>query len=185
MESNMIEYKVADDADIEGARLLLDENFRGTLDTDEMKDGFISVRFSFDDLKEMANDGITIVARAGDKIAGVLCTQTCDYNLRKVPLGARLIGAMQDKLISGVPIEADKSLVCGPVCISKDFRGQGVLVKLYDALKIAAAGKFTTGLTLVSQANPRSIRAHEKLGFEKIETFESDGRPFDAFAMKF
>lgn len=181
-KTNII-YKLASEADLQGALTLLDENFRGALADDQMKDGFISVRFTLDELKEMTENGVTVVAVANNEMAGVLFAQSCIYNTRNNPLAARMVEALESKTLDGKPIVTDESIVCGPICVSKNFRGQGIMPQMYELLKREAAKNYKTALTLVSQNNPRSIHAHEKLGYEKLATFNSDGRDFDAFAM--
>lgn len=183
VEKTNVVYRLASEADLHGALALLDENYRGALAGDEIKHGFISVRFSLDELKAMTDNGVTVAAVSGSETAGVLFAQSCSYNLLSNPLAARMIDALKGKSIDGKPIVPDESIVCGPICVSKNFRGQGVMPQMYELLKQEAGKNYTTALTLVSQSNPRSIHAHEKLGYVKLATFESDGRAFDAFAM--
>jgi hypothetical protein len=185
-------YRVASDSDLESSKKLLDDNYRGSLADDELKDGFISIQFTIEELIEMSQNGITIIALSGvqatsaatTETAGVLFTQTCEYNVKKVPFAARMIDALEGKTLGGSKIEFNESMVCGPVCISKEFRGQGIFPKLYELFRNEAKGKFSTALTLVAQSNLRSQRAHEKVGFEKLNSFDSNGRAFDAFAMR-
>lgn len=183
--NEQIVYRVATRADLQGAVELLEENYRGSLSEEGKKDGFISVLFSVDDLIEMSENGVTVVAVCGDTTAGVLSAQSCDYNVRKIPLVKEMVTALTDKIVDGAPIDTTQSIVCGPVCVSKEFRGQGVFEKMYDVLKGEAKKNYSLGLTLISQGNPRSLRAHEKIGMQKVTSFDFDGRTFDALAMWF
>ncbi|MBX3072700.1 GNAT family N-acetyltransferase [Candidatus Obscuribacterales bacterium] len=176
-------YRTASDKDLHGALTLLDENYRGALADEDVKDGFISVRFSLDEVREMTENGITVVAVSSEETAGVLFAQSCDYNIRKNPLAARMIAVLEGKTVEGKTISAREAIVCGPICISRNFRGQGIMQRMYALLKQEALKNYTIALTLVSQSNQRSIHAHEKLGYAKLASFDSEGRPFDAFAM--
>jgi len=180
-----IQIKPATEADLEGVLQLLDENFGGTLSDEEKKDGFISVRFTLEELQDMNRNGITIVALSGSETAGGVSAQSCQWNDTHVPMAARMVAALVGKTIDGLTIDKNNSIVCGPVVVSKNFRGLGLLSRMYEVLKTEARSKYPIGLTLVSQANPRSIAAHEKLGMKKLTSFESDGRTFWAFAMRF
>ncbi len=132
----------------------------------------------------MTANGITIVAVSGTQIAGALFAQSCRYNLQHVPLAAKMVEKLESMVIDGASIAVDNSIVCGPVCIGKEFRGLGLLTRLYDCFKLEAQNRYQIGLTFVSQNNPRSRRAHEKIGMKIMTTFESDERVFDAFAMR-
>lgn len=150
-----------------------------------MQEGFISIHFSIEQLVEMTENGVTIVAASGEEIAGVLFAQSSTYNMLHVPLAARMVKVLENLVIDGRSISIENSIVCGPVCVSKDYRGLGLLNQLYDCLKLEAKGRFQVGLTFVSQNNPRSLLAHKKVGMRLLTSFESEGRLFDAFAMRF
>ncbi len=178
-------YRVATSADLEGAVKLLEENYRGSLTEEGMKDGFISVKFTVADLNEMTENGVTVVAVCGDTTAGVLSAQTCEYNLRKIPLVKEMVKALSGEIFDGSAIDTTKSIVCGPVCVSTEFRGRGVLEHMYNVLKREVKTTYPLGLTLISQGNPRSLHAHEKIGMQKIKSFDFEGKTFDALAMTF
>ncbi len=60
----------------------------------------------------------------------------------------------------------------GQICISEAFRGQGIFEKLYLKHKEIYSGKFDICLTEVSVRNKRSMKAHERVGFQTIHTFK-------------
>jgi len=75
-------------------------------------------------------------------------------------------------------IIANSSWVLGAqVCVAKGFRRKGILRRLYDAQveQMAILG-FPVVVTAVDKANVPSLRAHEKAGFEVLETFPTGGR---------
>lgn len=185
MTSEELIYSLATKADLEGAVRLLDDNHRANMSGDGLKDGFISVQFTVADLTEMTENGITVVAISGDTTAGVLSAQTYQYNTRKIPLVRQMVKTLAGAHLDGEVIETTKSIVCGPVCIAKEFRGLGIMEQMYEILKNEAKTKYPVGLTLIAQSNPRSLRAHEKIGMQKISSFEFEGKTFDALAMRF
>lgn len=65
--------------------------------------------------------------------------------------------------------------VMGQVCIHKDFRGMGVLEGLYQHMKDTMAPHFQGTVTAISPRNPRSLRAHSKVGFQHFHDFTSKG----------
>jgi len=62
--------------------------------------------------------------------------------------------------------------VMGQICISADYRGQGILARLYLKHRDLYSDKFEVCITEVSVSNYCSMRAHEKVGFKTIHTFE-------------
>jgi len=70
--------------------------------------------------------------------------------------------------------------VMGQICIDKPFRGSGIFAGLYQDLKDRLHPYFDLIATEIATRNVRSIRAHEKLGFEKIHTYvDPDGEEWD------
>ena len=65
--------------------------------------------------------------------------------------------------------------VMGQVCVDKEFRGQGVVTKLYQHLRDTMAPHFQGTVTAISPRNPRSLRAHAKVGFQSLHDFTSKG----------
>lgn len=165
-------FRRALDEDIAGVCELLKKNFVGNLSESQKRDGFLSIDFDADQLKEMADDGVMIVSICDSRVVGFLTTQTCEYNL-KIPIAKTMI-----EKLSG-DIETHKTLVCGPVCIDSSFRGEGILEQMYEFLAREAEGTYDTGITFVSDNNPRSIAAHEnKIGMTTVGEFEEGGKVF-------
>lgn len=181
--SNLI-IRRAQDGDFKGIFALQSSNYSGNIGSEERQDGFLSIVFSEDKLREMAADGITVVARDGDEIAGFLSTQTCRYNL-DIPLPRTMIESLENSASSDADFDRGSTLVCGPVCIGKQYRGQGILERMYQELAVQAQGKFTTGITFVALENPRSLIAHEKkLGMRPVVRFDFNGKPFQILCVE-
>ena len=64
--------------------------------------------------------------------------------------------------------------VMGQVCVAKDFRGQQVFSDLYQKMKTEMSSHFDCIVTEIATRNTRSIRAHEKVGFETIHIYEDE-----------
>jgi L-amino acid N-acyltransferase YncA len=179
MDTNKLTFRRALDEDLAGIHELLERNFAGNLSESQKKDGFLSIRFDGDQLREMADDGIMIVALSGSRVVGFLSTQTCRYNLT-IPIAGAMIETLSDS------IEQQRTLVCGPVCIDSEFRGQGVFEQMYAHLIRESSGIYTTGITFVSAGNPRSIAAHrDKLGMTPAGQIEHEGATFQLFRYRF
>ena len=167
----------AQSEDFAGIRDLLALNYVGNLSEDERKEGFLSIDLSEKELLEMASNGITVVAVLGNQVGAFLSTQTCEYN-RRLALPAKMLEALDENSQSW--FEPDVTLVCGPVCVSKEFRGQGLLQQLYKEMAREAAGHFTIGISFVSGENPRSLRAHVSgLKMNIVCSFDFRGKSYE------
>lgn len=66
------------------------------------------------------------------------------------------------------------------VYLHKDFTGQGIGSKLYEALfKKLDKGSLHAIIAGVAQPNEASARLHERFGFEKVAHFKQTGRKFN------
>jgi ribosomal protein S18 acetylase RimI-like enzyme len=64
----------------------------------------------------------------------------------------------------------------GQICIDKAFRGQGIFDKLYAGHKEIYSQNYDCIVTEVATRNTRSLRAHQRVGFNTIHkhTDETD-----------
>ena len=61
--------------------------------------------------------------------------------------------------------------VMGQVCVAKAYRGKGVFDRLYAAHREHLRHRFDACVTEISVRNPRSLRAHARVGFEELERY--------------
>lgn len=61
--------------------------------------------------------------------------------------------------------------VMGQICIAKEYRGKGFFDMLYKKHKELYKDKFDFIITEISASNYRSLNAHKRVGFKKINTF--------------
>lgn len=73
----------------------------------------------------------------------------------------------------GREITTGNSFQYGPVCIDKNYRGQGILNFLFEEMRIEFLKKYPTSITFINKTNVISKVAHtKKLGWEIIDEFE-------------
>ena len=61
-------------------------------------------------------------------------------------------------------------VVVGQLCVAKDYRGLGLVQKMYGHFRETLANEFQCCITDVARNNPRSLQAHLKTGFTVINT---------------
>ena len=126
-------------------------------------DGFVTVEHTPEILRRMHALEPSIVAREGERLAGyalVMPAECREFIPVLRPMFARL-----DAL--GVR----DFYVMGQVCVAPAWRGKGVFDGLYRAHRDLLGGKFSRVVTEVSARNPRSLRAHYRVGFRDLERY--------------
>ena len=72
-------------------------------------------------------------------------------------------------MLAAWPGRAD-AYVYGPVCVERNARAQGVLEALYAKLVALFPGR--EAILFIRADNPRSLRAHLRLGMHEVARFE-------------
>ena len=156
------------DGELQGILLLQQKNALGTLsDEERLNEGFITVIHTFDLLKRMNADCPHIIAKVNDEVIGYALCMTRKFG-SDIPLLAPMFETA-DTLLPG-----KKYLAMGQICVSKEFRGQGVFRGLYSFYKRELEQDYDGLLTEVATNNKRSLNAHLRVGFEILQTHVSE-----------
>lgn len=62
-------------------------------------------------------------------------------------------------------------IIVGQVCVDKEYRGQGLFDSCFAAYKAHFKAKFDFAITEIASINLRSMRAHERVGFNSIHIY--------------
>ncbi|MFZ6008945.1 MAG: GNAT family N-acetyltransferase [Bacteroidota bacterium] len=172
----------ATDQHFEGILQLQKENLYKTLPVEQQtREGFVYAEHNLEVLKRMASYLPQVIALAGGKVVG--------YNLA-------MTSVMQNELSSlapmfeefkkchyrGRPLADYHFIVGGQVCVDKDFRGQGLLSRLYRGTAERVSSQYQLCVTEISQRNSKSLAAHLKMGFEVIRTYDDKSELWDIVA---
>jgi len=80
-----------------------------------------------------------------------------------------------NKLIyKGAKLNQQNYLVMGQVCIAKAYRGKNIFAKLYENMFNTMRSKYKFIVTEISLNNPRSIKAHQNVGFEELLNYKDE-----------
>ena len=134
------------------------------------KEGFVSWLYPLDLLEKMHAIAPSIIVKEDKKIVGyaLVALQEMIGFHRDLQILFTHLGSIQYK---HRPL-SDFSFYCmGQICVDKDYRGQGIVKKLYDEHKAVYSERFQILVTEISTSNHRSLRAHEKIGFKTIYTY--------------
>ena len=167
-----MEYKIAQIKDIEKVLELHSKYQIDSIKQEDKKDGFITTAFT----KEQMVDLITLeqglfIAIENEKIVAYVMSASWKFWSRW-PMFAFMMEDLPNLEYLDQKLTVQNSYQYGPVCVDKEYRGKGVLEKLFDFARQNMSKRFPILVTFINKINPRSYEAHtKKLKLEVIEEF--------------
>ena len=167
-----MEYKIAQIKDIEKVLELHSKYQIDSIKQEDKKDGFITTAFT----KEQMVDLITLeqglfIAIENEKIVAYVMSASWKFWSRW-PMFAFMMEDLPNLEYLGQKLSVQNSYQYGPVCVDIEYRGSGVLEKLFDFARENMAKRFPILVTFINKINPRSYEAHtKKLKLEVIKEF--------------
>jgi RimJ/RimL family protein N-acetyltransferase len=71
----------------------------------------------------------------------------------------------------GRPFSQYRYFVHGQVCVDKAFRGSGLFDRMFEHYRQVYSPHFDFVVTEIAARNERSLRAHERVGFEVVHSY--------------
>ena len=168
----MIIKRVDSIAELEGIKNLQQENLKANLSEAESDaEGFVTAEYTLDFLRIMHEAEPSIIAKDGDVIAGYALVAVKSIASQHKLLD-HLFSTIDDTIYNGAPLKDSRYVVCGQLCVKKNYRGMGLVQKMYQHFRDCLSGSFDYCVTDVVQTNQRSVKAHLNTGFQVISTLE-------------
>lgn len=167
-----MEYKIAQIKDIEKVLELHSKYQIDSIKQEDKKDGFITTAFT----KEQMVDLITLeqglfIAIENEKIVAYVMSASWNFWSRW-PMFAFMMEDLPNLEYLGQKLSVQNSYQYGPVCVDIEYRGSGVLEKIFDFARENMAKRFPILVTFINKINSRSYEAHtKKLKLEVIKEF--------------
>ena len=136
------------------------------------QEGFVTVHHSLELLEEMNQPFPHIIAKEEDELIGYTLVMLKSMKER-IPVLIPMIQRINALAFEGEALNEAAYFIMGQVCIKKGYRGKGIFKGLYDHMKKVLFPHFKYVITGVSDRNQRSMRAHQKQGFEILHTYTS------------
>ncbi len=170
---------VKSDSELSGILALQAANLRrNLLPAEAEKYGFLTAEYTLDFLRRMHQSQPSIVAVDGKRVVGYALAATQDV-CGGHPLLAGLHEEIDRLQFDGRCLKGSNYIVVGQLCVAKGYRGIGLVDKLYQGFREAMQECFSCAVTDIARANRRSLRAHQKTGFQIIHALEFDGLEWD------
>lgn len=175
----MLEIGQATMDELDGVMALLRANHADNLGEAERRDGFVTTNMSPEQLAALIaeENGVT-VARDGDRVVAFALAAPWAFWSRW-PFFRNMIRILGNYRFDGVTLTEDNSYQYGPVCVDRDYRGQGIFERVFAASLRTMEERYPIMVTFVNQANPRSYAAHSrKAGMATPGTFDWNGNHY-------
>jgi hypothetical protein len=139
----------------------------------QREQGFVTVTHSLPQLQGFCKVAPQIIAKRDGAVVG--------YALVMPPTlrnGASELVALFDEIdkltFVGKPLTQYRYYVMGQICVAESERGQGVFDGLYATHRAYFQADYDLCVTDIATRNTRSVRAHERVGFQTIHEFTDE-----------
>ena len=168
----MVTYGIVQsNADLQGILSLQKQNLAEHLPADEIQQqGFVTVQHTLADLERMHLLEPSVIAKEGEKVIAYVLAMTLEarHHISILQPMFELFHSISHK---GQPLLSYPFIMVGQVCVDKAFRGKGVFENLYYAFRDQFNSRYPFALTEIADRNTRSMRAHERIGFNTIHSY--------------
>jgi len=143
------------------------------------EDGFVTVHHTFDVLSAFHALMPSVVARHQRDVVGYALSMPRQAS-RLVPV----LAPMFERLEALAILAAQRWYVMGQICVDEAWRGQGLFDKLYEEHRRRYAGQFDWLATEIAVRNPRSRKAHARVGFVEIDRYRDATDEWSVVALR-
>jgi GNAT superfamily N-acetyltransferase len=158
-------------ADLQGVLDLQQQNQKRNVPPDVQRDqGFVTLQYTLDQMQKMHALGPSVIAKDGGRVVGYAITAMPEASAF-VPELATLFSLLQTIDYKGQPLSAYAHYLVGQVCVADGYRGQGIFDQMYQHHRDLYSNRFRLFITDISMRNTRSLRAHERVGFQLVHQF--------------
>lgn len=138
-----------------------------------LEQGFVTIHHSLELLESFQELEPQLIAKDDkDMVAYILAMTRASSDT--IPLLIPMFEVFEEIELDGRPVSDYNYLVVGQVCVAKDYRGMGLFEQCYKAYRESFQNRYDFVITEISDKNPRSIRAHERVGFKEVHRYSAD-----------
>jgi hypothetical protein len=158
-------------ADLDGILALQRENLAVNLASEAAaKDGFVTVVHTRAILEQMHAALPSVVARKGELVVGYALSMPVGCR-RLVPILEPMFALLDTLESRGAPLSRVPYYTMGQICVAPELRGTGLFQAMYAQHAASFGDRFQVLVTEVSRRNGRSLRAHQRTGFETLAEY--------------
>ncbi len=171
----MIEFtRTKTKQDLWGILALQKENLVQNISEEEKKSqGFVMVQHSYDIMESLHSIEPHIIAK-DEHLVAAYCLAMTKHSRKDIPMLIPMFDQFEQLNFKGKKVSDYNYMSVGQVCVGKAYRGQGIFQQLYKTYRDSFRDEYEFAITEVSTHNFRSMKAHQKIGFEVIKTFKDE-----------
>lgn len=148
------------------------KNLKQNLSEETKKnEGFVTWLYSVELLKKMHQLSPSIIIKDVQKLAAYALTTLKDSATFHPDLKTMFCN-LETVYFRNQPLSFYRFYCMGQICVDEEYRGMGLVNMLYLKHREVYSTQYDFILTEISTSNSRSLRAHEKMGFETIYTYQ-------------
>lgn len=148
-------------------------NLRNNISSLESKDqGFVFVKHERFTLQSICDLEPAVVAFDNDSLAGYAICMNKKFG-HQVPELTKLFKMIESILANITKENSINFLTCGQICVAKEYRGQNLMIRMYDKMK-DLRNKYDFCVTEISSQNTRSLHQHQKMGWQIVKKYVKD-----------
>lgn len=133
--------------------------------------GYVTVRHDPAVLQRMNETAPAVIAKIGDRVVGYAIVMPREF-APDVPILEPMFEMLNSLSWKNKPLRGNpRWFVMGQICIAEDYRGAGIFDGLYLKMKEVYRLKYDFTVTEVAERNTRSMRAHERVGFQTLHVY--------------
>jgi ribosomal protein S18 acetylase RimI-like enzyme len=138
--------------------------------------GFVTATHSLEMLREMTASAASVIALLERRVVGYCLAMTAEFG-RTIPVLAPVVDRQDAAMFRAAPLGESGYLAMGQICVAEGVRGRKLPDRMYKYLRGCYHPRFPYCVTAVDARNTRSLRVHERVGFERVDRFTApDGR---------
>lgn len=175
-------FKIATPVDSTAVLALQELYLVSNLSEEQKKQGFVTTPFTSVQLQEVIERQELFVAKNNDEIIAYIFAGSWDF-YKQWPIFNYMIELFPTLSFLEQAITLQNSFQYGPICIHKNYRGQGIIKPLFEIMRAQLSKKYPLGLTFINKTNIPSTRAHtEKLQWHIISDFKFNTNEYHILA---
>jgi ribosomal protein S18 acetylase RimI-like enzyme len=165
--------------ELEGIKELQSKNLKHLISKEEAdSQGFVTAEYSMDFFKAMHDAAPSIIAKSEDLVVGYALVATKSLRHHH-DLLADLFNSIDKINFHGKLLRDVNYVVVGQLCVAKEYRGQGLVQRMYNYYRDCLSAEYDYLVTDVARDNPRSLKAHKATGFQVIDELSYGGVSWD------
>ena len=140
---------------------------------EKAEEGFVTWPYTRDILLTLHSITPSIIVKDRDLVAGyaLVLTRECVAVYPPMEEAVRHFSGIRYK---GKSLMDHRIYLMGQVCVHPEYRGKGVFDQLYEFHRQQLSPQYDMVATEISTSNPRSMKAHLRMGFVVVDTHRDE-----------